>query len=348
MNRYPLWKNLIIVFALVLGFVYTLPNFYGEAPAVQVSPLKAGLKADANLLNRVEEALKEAKLSANGIFLDQTSVKARFADSDSQLKAKELLQSRLGEDYVVALNLLPNSPHWLALINARPMYLGLDLRGGVHFMLQVDMKAALAKKMDAFVGDIRGLLRDKRIQYSGVTRDGQTITVRFRDAATRDKGLEEIQKALPDLQLRTQDEGNDYRITGTLKVEAQRQTEKFAVDQNITTLRNRVNELGVAEPIIQQAGTDRVVVQLPGVQDTARAKDILGRTATLEVRMVEAHANDPGARDYDPQKIQQAINGQVPFGTELFYMERDGKKEPLLLSRQVVITGDRLTDASRI
>ena len=346
MNRYPLWKNLIIVFALVLGFVYTLPNFYGEAPAVQVSPLKAGLKADANLLNRVEEALKEAKLSANGIFLDQTSVKARFADPDSQLKAKELLQSRLGEDYVVALNLLPNSPHWLALINARPMYLGLDLRGGVHFMLQVDMKAALAKKMDAFVGDIRGLLRDKRIQYSGVTRDGQTITVRFRDAATRDKGLEEIQKALPDLQLRTQDEGNDYRITGTLKVEAQRQTEKFAVDQNITTLRNRVNELGVAEPIIQQAGTDRVVVQLPGVQDTARAKDILGRTATLEVRMVEAHANDPGARDYDPQKIQQAINGQVPFGTELFYMERDGKKEPLLLSRQVVITGDRLTDAS--
>ena len=346
MNRYPLWKNLIIVFALVLGFVYTLPNFYGEAPAVQVSPLKAGLKADANLLNRVEEALKEAKLSANGIFLDQTSVKARFADSDSQLKAKELLQSRLGEDYVVALNLLPNSPHWLALINARPMYLGLDLRGGVHFMLQVDMKAALAKKMDAFVGDIRGLLRDKRIQYSGVTRDGQTITVRFRDAATRDKGLDEIQKALPDLQLRTQDEGNDYRITGTLKVEAQRQTEKFAVDQNITTLRNRVNELGVAEPIIQQAGTDRVVVQLPGVQDTARAKDILGRTATLEVRMVEAHANDPGARDYDPQKIQQAINGQVPFGTELFYMERDGKKEPLLLSRQVVITGDRLTDAS--
>jgi preprotein translocase subunit SecD len=346
MNRYPLWKNAVIVIALVLGFLYTLPNFYGEAPAVQVSPLKAGLKADANLMNRVEESLKEAKLSANGVFLDQTSVKARFTDSDTQLKAKELLQSRLGDDYVVALNLLPNSPHWLTLINARPMYLGLDLRGGVHFLLQVDMKAALTKKMDAFVGDIRGLLRDKRIQYSGVTRDGQTITVRFRDAGTRDKGLDEIQKALPDLELRPQDEGSDYRIAGTLKAEAQRQTEKFAVDQNITTLRNRVNELGVAEPIIQQAGGDRVVVQLPGVQDTARAKDILGRTATLEVRMVEAHANDPGARDYDPQKVQQAINGQVPFGTELFYMERDGKKEPLLLSRQVVITGDRLTDAS--
>jgi preprotein translocase subunit SecD len=346
MNRYPLWKNLVIVVALVLGFVYALPNLYGEVPAVQVSPLKAGLKADANLMNRVEEALKSANLAANGIFLEQTSVKARFADTDTQLKAKELLQSRLGDDYVVALNLLSNSPWWLTAINARPMYLGLDLRGGVHFLLQVDMKAAMAKKTDAFVGDIRGLLREKRIQYSGVTREGQTITVRFRDAATREKGLAEIQKMLPDLELRSVDEGNEYRIVGTLKVEAQRQTEKFAVDQNITTLRNRVNELGVAEPIIQQQGSDRVVVQLPGVQDTAKAKDILGRTATLEIRMVEAHANDPGARDYDPQKVQQAINGQVPFGTELFYMQREGAKEALLLSRQVVITGDRLTDAS--
>ena len=346
MNRYPLWKNAVIVIALVFGFVYTLPNFYGEVPAVQVSPLRAGLKADANLMNRVEQSLKEAKVAANGVFLDQTGVKARFADTDTQLKAKDVLQSRLGEDYVVALNLLPNSPGWLTAIGALPMYLGLDLRGGVHFLLQVDMKAALAKKMDAFVGDIRGLLRDKRIQYSGVTRDAQTITVRFRDAAARDKGLAEIQKALPDLELKNVEEGTDYRVIGTLKLEAQRQTEKFAIDQNITTLRNRVNELGVAEPIIQQQGSDRVVVQLPGVQDTAKAKDILGRTATLEIRMVEAHANDPGARDYDPQKIQQAINGQVPFGTELFYMEREGKKEPLLLSRQVVITGDRLTDAS--
>ena len=346
MNRYPLWKNLVIVIALVLGFVYALPNLYGEVPAVQVSPLKVGLKADANLMNRVEEMLKNANLAANGIFLEQTSVKARFADTDTQLKAKELLQSRLGDDYVVALNLLSNSPWWLTAINARPMYLGLDLRGGVHFLLQVDMKAALAKRMDAFVGDIRGLLREKRIQYSGVTREGQTITVRFRDAATREKGLAEIQKMLPDLELRSVDEGNEYRIVGTLKLEAQRQTEKFAVDQNITTLRNRVNELGVAEPIIQQQGSDRVVVQLPGVQDTAKAKDILGRTATLEIRMVEAHANDPGARDYDPQKVQQAINGQVPFGTELFYMQREGAKEALLLSRQVVITGDRLTDAS--
>ncbi|MBI4204181.1 MAG: protein translocase subunit SecD [Betaproteobacteria bacterium] len=348
MNRYPLWKNLLIVISLVLGFVYALPNLFGEVPAVQVSPLKAGLKADASLMNRVEDALKQGNLAANGIFLDQTSVKARFADTDTQLKAKDLLQSRLGEDYVVALNLLSNSPYWLTAINALPMYLGLDLRGGVHFLLQVDMNAAMAKKMDAFVGDIRGMLREKRIQYSGISREGQTITVRFREAATRDKGLAEIQKALPDLELKTQDEGGDYRIVGTLKAEARSQTEKFAIDQNITTLRNRVNELGVAEPIIQQQGADRVVVQLPGVQDTAKAKDILGRTATLEVRMVEAHASDPGARDYDPQKIEQAVKGQVPFGTELFYHQREGVKdpEPLLLSRQIVITGDRLTDAS--
>jgi preprotein translocase subunit SecD len=346
MNRYPLWKNLLIVFTLVIGFVYTLPNFYGESPAVQVSPIRAGLKSDAALMNRIEETLTEAKIATSGVFLDPSGVKARFADTEAQLKAKDLLQSRLGADYVVALNLLSNSPGWLTAINALPMYLGLDLRGGVHFLLQVDMKAALVKKMDAFVGDIRGLLREKRIQYSGVARDGQSLVVRFRDAATREKALVEIQKTMPDLELRPVDEGTEFRLVGTLKLEAQKQTEKFALDQNITTLRNRVNELGVAEPIIQQQGADRSVVQLPGVQDTAKAKDILGRTATLEVRMVEAHGSDPGVRDYDPQKVQQALSGQIPFGTELFYLHREGGKEPLLLNRQVVITGDRLTDAS--
>ncbi len=346
MNRYPLWKNILIAVSLVLGLVYTLPNFFGEAPAVQVSPLKHGLKADAALMGRIGDALKKGNLASDGIFLDQTSVKARFRDTDTQIKAKDLLQSRLGEDYVVALNLLSNSPHWLTAIGALPMYLGLDLRGGVHFLLQVDMKSALAKKIDSIAGDIRGLLRDKRIQYSGVTRDGQGIIVRFRDREMRDKGLAEIEKNMPDLELKTQDEAGEYRISGTLKLEAQSQTRKFSVEQNITTLRNRVNELGVAEPIIQQQGMDRVVVQLPGVQDTAKAKDILGRTATLEVRMVEAHAGDASAKNYDPQKIEQATSGQVPFGTELFYVQRDGGKEALLLSKQVVITGDRLTDAS--
>jgi preprotein translocase subunit SecD len=346
MNRYPLWKNILIALSLVVGLLYTLPNFYGEAPAVQVSPLAHGLKADTGLMDRVEDILKKGGFAPDGVFLDQTSVKARFRDTDTQIKAKDLLQTRLGDDYVVALNLLSNSPRWLTAIGALPMYLGLDLRGGVHFLLQVDMKAALQKKLDAMANDMRSTLRDKRILYSGVARNGQGIVVRFRDRETRDKGLAEIEKLMPDLDFKTQDDASEYRIVAVLKLEAKSLAEKFAVEQNITTLRNRVNELGVAEPIIQQQGSDRVVVQLPGVQDTAKAKDILGRTATLEVRMVEAHAGDPAARNYDPQKIEQAINGQVPFGTELFYVQRDGGKEPLLLSKQVVITGDRLTDAS--
>ena len=346
MNRYPLWKYLLILLALAAGLLYTLPNLFGEVPAVQVSPLKHNVRADAALMNRVEETLKQGELSPDGVFLDPGSVKVRLRSTEEQLKAKDLLQGKLGEDYVVALNLLSNSPRWLASIGALPMYLGLDLRGGVHFLLQVDMKAAIGKKYESFAGDIRSLLRDKRIQHGGVTRAGEVITVRFREAAMREKAAAEIGKAMPDLELRTQDEAGEFRLSATLKPEAKTTTEKFALEQNITTLRNRVNELGVAEPIIQQQGSDRVVVQLPGVQDTAKAKDILGRTATLEIRMVEAHAGDPAARNFEPQKIEQAIAGQVPFGTELFYVQREANKEPLLLSKQIVITGERLTDAS--
>ena len=346
MNRYPFWKYAIILFALAFGLFYTLPNLFGEVPAVQVSPIKPTLRTDSALMNRVEEVLKKGELAADGVFRDQASVKVRLRTTEDQLRAKDLLQTQLGEDYVVALNLLSNSPQWLTSIGALPMYLGLDLRGGVHFLLQVDMKAAITKKMDSFAGDIRGALRDKRIQHGGVTRTGDVISVRFREAGLREKAIAEIGKLMPDLELRTQDEGADYRLTATLKPEARSATEKFALEQNITTLRNRVNELGVAEPIIQQQGADRVVVQLPGVQDTAKAKDILGRTATLEIRMVEAHAGDPSSRNYDPQKIEQAMAGQVPFGMDLFYSQRDSGKEPLLLNKQIVITGERLTDAS--
>ena len=346
MNRYPFWKYAIILIALALGLLYTLPNLFGEVPAVQVSPIKPMLRVDSALMNRVEEILKKGELAPDGVFQDQAGVKVRLRTPEAQLQAKDLLQTQLGEDYVVALNLLSNSPQWLASIGALPMYLGLDLRGGVHFLLQVDMRAALTKKMESFANDIRGTLRDKRIQHGGVTRTDEVITVRFRDAALREKAIAEIGKVMPDLELATRAEGSDYRLTATLKPEAKTTTEKFALDQNITTLRNRVNELGVAEPIIQQQGSDRVVVQLPGVQDTAKAKDILGRTATLEIRMVEAHAGDPASRNYDPQKIEQAIAGQVPFGMELFYSQRDSGKEPLLLSKQIVVTGERLTDAS--
>jgi preprotein translocase subunit SecD len=335
MNRYPTWKYVLIGFALLVGLVYTLPNFFGEVPAVQVSPVRPTLKVDEALRTRVTEILQKNQISPDGIFYDQTGVKARLGDTETQIRARDALQKTLGEDYVVALNLLSNNPTWLAAIGAKPMYLGLDLRGGVHFLLQVDMRAALTKKMDAHVNDVRGTLREKRIQYAGVSRDGQSLVVRFRDRAMRDKALPELEKLLPDLELRTTDDAAEFRIAGVLKQEAVRRTQDFALQQNITTLRNRVNELGVAEPIIQQQGVDRVVVQLPGVQDTAKAKDILGRTATLEVRLLEEEKMDPAT-------LAAATAGQVPFGTELFY-ERNG--QPVLVKRQVVLTGDRINDA---
>jgi preprotein translocase subunit SecD len=335
MNRYPLWKYILIGVALAVAILYTVPNFFGEVPAVQISPVRATLKSDEALRARVEDILGKSNIAPQGIFVDATGVKARFEDTETQYRARDALQHALGEDYVVALNLLSRNPQWLSHLGAKPMYLGLDLRGGVHFLLQVDMKAALAKKMEAHSNDIRGALREKRIQYSGVSREGQSLTVRFRDRGARDKALVELEKTLPDLDLRTQDDGSEFRIAGSLKPEAQRRTQEFALQQNITTLRNRVNELGVAEPIIQQQGLDRVVVQLPGVQDTAKAKDILGRTATLEVRLVDEEKMDSGS-------LAAAAAGQVPFGTE-YYVERNGS--PVLVKRQVVLTGDRINDA---
>ncbi len=346
MNRYSPWQYFLIAAALVVGLVYTLPNFFGEAPAVQVSPLKATSRADTALMGRVEEILAKGGVTPQGVFVDANSVKTRFADTDAQLKAKDLLQGQLGEDYVVALNLLSNSPRWLASIGALPMYLGLDLRGGVHFLLQVDLKTAIAKRLEGTINDVRTNLREKRIPYSGVTRDDERVTVRFRDKAARDKGQEELARTLPDLDFRPVDDAEEFRLVGTLKPEAVTATQKAALDQNITTLRNRVNELGVAEPIIQQQGADRVVVQLPGVQDTARAKDILGRTASLEFRMVEAQATDPRNRDFDPAKVEAAIAGNPPVGTELLYDRDAARNEPLVISKRVVITGERLTNAA--
>src|SRR5574340_1410734 len=332
MNQYPLWKYLLILAALLTGLIYTLPNFFGESPAVQVSPLRASLKADAALLARVEGHLKTASLDPEVLSLDGNSVKARFADTDSQLKAKDILAGKLGEDYVVALNLLPRSPQWLTRLSALPMYLGLDLRGGVHFLLQVDMNAALNKALEAATGDIRSALREQNIAYAGVSRDGNVLLVKFRDAEARSKGEAEIKQRFSDYALSDKDAGGEFLLQAALKPEAERRIQDSAVQQNLLTLRNRVNELGVAEPVIQQQGANRVVVQLPGVQDTARAKDILGRTATLEIRMVN---EDPGA-------LEQAVAGSVPFGSELLY-DRNG--QPVLVKKQVVLTGDRISDA---
>jgi preprotein translocase subunit SecD len=332
MNRYPLWKYIIIAVAVVVGIVYTVPNFFPEVPAVQVSSSKASAKIDTALLGTVEDTLKAAGIAYSGSVLDTTGIKVRFADPETQLKAKDALQAKLGDNYIVALNLLSASPRWLTAIGALPMYLGLDLRGGVHFLLQVDMKAALDKAADRYTTDIRSLLREKKVQYSGIGREGTNVVARFRDDAERNKARVEIDKAFPDLVLREDGSGSELRLVGSLKPETQKRIQDGAVQQNITILRNRVNELGVAEPIVQQQGPDRVVVQLPGVQDTARAKDILGRTATLEIRMVN---DEPGA-------LESALGGQVPFGSDLM-TERTGA--PVLVRRQVVLTGDRINDA---
>jgi len=335
MNRYPLWKYILIAVALTVGLLYTLPNFFGEVPAVQISPAKSTAKIDEALLSRVDQALSQANIKPDGLFLDPASIKVRLSSTDVQLKAKDVLQSAVGENYVVALNLLSSSPHWLTRINALPMYLGLDLRGGVHFLLQVDMKGALTKAADRYAADIRTTLRGKEIRYAGISRDGQNVVVKFRDGETRDKAVAEIAKQNPDLLLNSGEAGAEYSITAALRPEVQKRIQEFAIQQNITTLRNRVNELGVAEPIVQQSGSDRVVVQLPGVQDTAKAKDILGRTATLEVRMVDEEHSDAAS-------LQAAIGGQPPFGDELLY-DREGA--PHLLKREVVLTGDRISDA---
>ncbi len=333
MNRYPAWKYILIAVAIVIGFVYTLPNFFPEVPAVQVSTSKATVKIDAGTLATVESALKEAGVAHRGATVDATGVKVRLADTDTQLKAKDALQKRLGDDYIVALNLISSSPQWLAAMGALPMYLGLDLRGGVHFLLQIDMKGAIDKAADRYTTDIRSLMREKRVQYGGVSREGQNVVLRFREEAERVKARVEIEKSFPDLAVREQEApGGELRLVASLKPEAQKRIQDGAVQQNITILRNRVNELGVSEPIVQQQGAERIVVQLPGVQDTARAKDILGRTATLEIRMVN---EDPGA-------LEAASAGQVPFGSDLF-TERGG--QPVLVKRQVVLTGDRINDA---
>jgi preprotein translocase subunit SecD len=337
-NRYPWWKYAILAFALLIGVVYTLPNFYGEAPAVQVSSGKATVKIDASMSAKVEQALAQAGLHPDFVQFEGSSVKARFADTDAQLKAKDAISKALNPDaddpsYIVALNLLSRSPHWLTALHALPMYLGLDLRGGVHFLMQVDMKSALTKKAESLTGDIRTLLRDKNLRHAGITRNGDAVDVRFRDRQTLAAARELLTDQLPDLQWAEGGDAGDLKLTGTLKAAAARLVQETAVKQNITTLHNRVNELGVAEPVIQQQGADRVVVQLPGVQDTAKAKDIIGRTATLEVRLVDESPEAAAA---------VGGTGPVPFGDER-YIERGGA--PLILKRQVILTGENLTDA---
>ncbi|NDV11852.1 protein translocase subunit SecD [Crenobacter caeni] len=333
MNRYPLWKYLVIVVALIVSALYTLPNFYGETPAVQISSTRQSMPVDTAVMERVEGALKAHQITPDGVYLDGGSLKVRFKDTDVQIKARDVIEQALGDNYIIALNLLSASPQWLTKIHANPMFLGLDLRGGVHFLLEVDMKAALDKTMERYAGDIRRELKDKKIRYGTIRRDGETLTVQLRDQETLAAAEKAIVRTLPGLNLKADDA--NYTLKLALKPEEITRIESDAVKQNITTLHNRVNELGVAEPVIQQAGPNRIVVQLPGVQDTAKAKDILGRTATLQVRLVE---DDPG-------KVNEAMAGSVPMGYELLDEMTPRGPTKILVKKDVELTGDNINDA---
>ena len=339
MNRYPLWKYIVIAVALLIGATYMLPNFFGESPAVQVSSAKSTVKVDPALMTRVEEILKNAKFEHAGLYFDQvglnSTIRVRFRDADTQLAAKDVIQKALDpsqEDpaYVVALNLVSNTPRWLQSLNALPMYLGLDLRGGVHFLMQVDMRAAVDKRLDTLASDIRTLLREKNIRHAGINKTPTSIEIKFRDAETRAKAEDEIRGQVRELTLREEGAGDNLSIVATLSPAAQKEIQDNALKQNITTLHNRVNELGVAEPVIQQQGADRIVVQLPGVQDVARAKQILGRTATLEIRMVD----------------QDAMAAGLPGAITVPERKAGGVVTPTPLKREVVVTGNQLNGAS--
>ncbi len=333
MNRYPPWKYLLIIVVIAVGCLYALPNLYGKDPALQVSASRGAEISDLTRYS-VEDALDEAGIKYGEISLAANNLVVRFQDEGTQLKARDIVKQALGRSHTVALNLAPATPDWLRAFNAEPMFLGLDLRGGVHFLMQVDMEAAVAKAEERYISDIRTQLRDNRIRYKTITRLREGgLLIRFRGADQRRQGITEIEDNFPDLELdQPKAESGEFPLTARLSDNAVKETRRLALQQNITTLRKRVNELGVAEPVIQQQGLERVVVQLPGVQDTARAKDILGATATLEFRMTdEDHA------------VQDALDGRVPAGSRLYY-ERTGN--PVLLQKQIMLTGDYIIDAA--
>ena len=328
MNRYPLWKYLLIGLVIVVSAIYALPNLYGETPAVQVSTNRQSIHIDQTTAQAVEEALKAANIQHNGMFIADGSLRVRLPNEELQSKARDVIEQKLGDNYIIALNLIANTPDWMTKLGANPMFLGLDLRGGVHFTMRVDMHAAVDKTFDRISGDFRRQLRKDKIRTGNMRRSGDTLIVPFQDAATLQAALPKLKETAPDAELKA--DGNNLVVS--LPETTQTQIRDAAVKQNINTLHNRVNELGVAEPIIQQAGPDRIVVQLPGVQDTAKAKDIIGRTATLEVRMVAD----------DPALLQQAEAGTVPAGYELLPTAEGGQ---LLVSKQVEFTGDNINDA---
>lgn len=332
MNRYPLWKNLLVVAVIVTAIIYAMPNLFGDDPAVQVSAGRLN-SVDLQLVNEIESTLKQAEIPYKGVVLEENRLLIRFSEADEQLEARELIQQNLSsEDYIVALNLAPNTPAWLQSLGAEPMNLGLDLRGGVHFLMEVDMNAVLKQTLESYASDIRILLRDKTIRYTQVNVENGVLTFGFREAADRDAAIDEIDREYNELEVAIDENAERPTVTIILNDSIVRETQNLALQQNITTLRNRINELGVAEPTVQQQGQDRIVVQLPGVQDTAQAKKILGATATLEFRLVDFESD-----------VQDAVNGRVPANSELYY-HRDGR--PYLLNKRVMLTGEHVINAA--
>ncbi len=333
MNRYPLWKYILIVIIITIGAVYALPNLYGKVPALQITATRGAEVSELTTFD-IEAALEESGIRYKAIELQQGSLIVRFANESAQLRAQDVVAEALGKGYVVALNLAPATPDWLESLGAEPMFLGLDLRGGVHFLMEVDMQAAVEKAEERYVSDIRSLLREERIRYKTISRRSEGgIVIRFRDAQQRSQGMELIEDEFPDLNVsEAETAGDEFRARASLKESAVTETRDFALQQNITTLRKRVNELGVAEPVIQQQGQSRIVVQLPGVQDTARAKDILGATATLEFRMVD-----------EEHDVQDALDGRVPAGSRIYH---DRAGNAVLLKKNVLLTGEYIIDAS--
>lgn len=343
MNRYPLWKYIIILISLVFGVLYAAPNFFGDSPAVQINSAKATIKVDESMIARVEQVLKDAGINSTGFSYDyngiQGSIRARFATTDAQFKAKAALEKGLNVDpneqiYTVALNLLPNTPAWMQKLHAFPMYLGLDLRGGVHFLMKVDTSAVLNNRLNALQSSLRSTLKEKEIRHAGISRDASSVTVKFRDAETRAKARDLVNRQMNDVDLLDSvvtADNSDIAFKVTIKPQALTTLMNEGVKQNISALSKRVNEIGVAEPIIQQQGADRIVVQLPGVQDVARAKAIIGRTATLEVRLVDQSVIGP---------VDE--NTPVPFGSEMFKIGRGG---PAILYKEPIVTGDAIIGA---
>jgi preprotein translocase subunit SecD len=331
LNRYPLWKYLLILVVLVVGAIYALPNLYGSDPAIQISATRNS-QVDNSTYSQVQNLLQGNQVPLRSMVLDKTGLLVRFENVEDQLKSNELIRSMLGEDYTVALNLASAAPAWQESIRAFPMYLGLDLRGGLHFLMEVDTETVMKQANERYINDLRGLLRSKKVRYLTITQRGEALELKFRDSENRDKAQSVIRGEYRELELTEAEEGSTYLLRASLNEPAIREIKKGALQQNVTTLRNRVNELGVAEPVIQQQGDDRIVVQLPGIQDSARAKEILSATATLEFRLVAVE-----------HSVQEALAGKVPAGTRL-YKERNGN--PILLKKRVIITGDRITHAN--